>query len=65
MMNCDVKSPACIVYRFAIRNLTGHTAPIKSIKILENGDLASRSQDFGVKIWNVDLGTAKKNIYST
>jgi len=42
-----------------VRNLTGHTAPVRALLVLLNGDLVSGSNDRTIRIWNVNTGAVK------
>jgi WD40 repeat protein len=43
-----------------IRVLTGHSGPVCSLTVLNNGELASGSWDKTIKIWNAVKGTLVK-----
>ena len=42
--------------------MTGHTDYVFALKVLNNGDLVSGSEDRTIKIWNVDDGTVKRDL---
>ena len=50
-------------YGILIRTLTGHTKSVRSLAVLNNGDLASGSDDKTVKIWNPNHGTMLRTLH--
>jgi WD40 repeat protein len=45
-----------------LRTLNGHTDWVRALTVLQNGDLASGSDDKTIKIWNPIDGTLKRTL---
>jgi len=46
-----------------IKKLQGHTGAVKDITMLTNGYLASCSNDYSIKLWNLQKGTCLKTLH--
>ena len=46
-----------------IATLSGHTGAVRSLKLLPDGRLASCSDDFTVRIWNLTTGNVSMTLY--
>ncbi len=44
------------------KTLIGHTEYVRTLTVLQNGDLASGSQDLTIKIWNRNTGFLKTTL---
>lgn len=45
-----------------LKTLNGHSGPVRMLKILSDGSLASSSDDYSIKIWNTTDGTLMKTL---